>query len=456
MPPPSTPPGGSAGGGAGRAVTLAFSEVMKALTGLATQAAVSVSGLANGFRSQAAPAVRPVSIGNYVQAGQAAQNARQAVTLGGGTDQAAGRAATAAFTESLKALNGPAADAGKSLTGVASGFRTLALTAVQSVVGMHLMRTAISALQSSVVQFVEKANPAAVIRFKLAVDDLNGVIGRILVPVLETATGLVRRMADHLYAFSPAAKTLIAGLVGAGVGLAVAIGVATVATVVWTAAVYLFTNAATLGLSSIVQILGSVLSVSAGVTAGFALAVGTMDQFKTVMDTLMPLVGQTLDALASAILPLVQAVLPLVIAGVEVFGAMVEKLIPIIRVVAVVIGALAEGFLLVTEVILRSLGFLQGAKGPDRAPSAVRHAQTGDIGGFINKQYQRSLEGGGGDKKDVAAGHLEKIKDAVEAIERFLINAKEAGGQAIDKVKQVTQYDPLVQGVRFAMRQLGI
>ncbi len=84
---------------------------------------------------------------------------------------------------------------------------TAALNLVQApalaIVGaLKGMRDSMTALGSSVAEFVQLASPVHVQRFKIAADDLTASIGKILIPVMEFATKLTRRFADVIFTLS--------------------------------------------------------------------------------------------------------------------------------------------------------------------------------------------------------------------------------------------------------------
>lgn len=63
----------------------------------------------------------------------------------------------------------------------------------------------------AIASFVGLVSPGTVYRFQLAMRDLGATIGRILIPVLEHATQIIRTLADVIMSLPPGLKDFIAG-----------------------------------------------------------------------------------------------------------------------------------------------------------------------------------------------------------------------------------------------------
>lgn len=101
----------------------------------------------------------------------------------------------------------------KSGVGVATAVGQGSVTGVLSSMGPHgaIVAGAINAVQAfgdTVLKFVGAANPAVVEQLNLAFEDINGVIGRFLVPVIERVTPWIRMFGDFLASILPNAQEL--------------------------------------------------------------------------------------------------------------------------------------------------------------------------------------------------------------------------------------------------------
>jgi hypothetical protein len=94
--------------------------------------------------------------------------------------------------------------------------------------GTAAFQAGINAIQSTLVGFVAKANPAAAIRFNLALDDLQATIGRAMLPALDQFTRLLRGIGSAFNGLDGNGQKLIAGIAAGTVGL-IAFGAAALA-----------------------------------------------------------------------------------------------------------------------------------------------------------------------------------------------------------------------------------
>ncbi len=139
-----------------------------------------------------------------------------AMSLLGGSAKADAVAPGALGADAMAKLAGAAGGAAKAVVPVAEGLGAVAtkcnpvvagLTAVWNGLGNLVgvfgeIKNAATSLGNAVAPFVRLANPGLVQRFTLASDDLTASIGRALMPVMEHATLIVRRVADAFMALS--------------------------------------------------------------------------------------------------------------------------------------------------------------------------------------------------------------------------------------------------------------
>lgn len=111
------------------------------------------------------------------------------------TGMASGQLPAAGFANAMQGLMKPmqgvmamAGGVGAAISGVTGGFQQ-----------------AFGAIQGA----VAKADPAAAMKFQIALDDLTATMGQIVAPVLKAGTGLIRKFADMLMTMQPAFKPLI-------------------------------------------------------------------------------------------------------------------------------------------------------------------------------------------------------------------------------------------------------
>lgn len=156
---------------------------------------------------------------------------------------------------------------------------------------MQVLDTAISAVQTNVVRFVSKANPAAVQLFTMAIDDLQAVIGQALLPVLKIATDVFRSVGSMIYGLNGEGKKLIAAVAAGTIGL-IAFG----------AAMVLIQTITTGGIMPIIGALTGVLGGFFAVFQGGAIK-SAIDRVMKILGGVMEQVGAAIDRLAPAMEP---------------------------------------------------------------------------------------------------------------------------------------------------------
>lgn len=316
----------------------------------------------------------------------------------------------------------------------------------------HALQRSISAIQSQIVSFVQMANPAAVIRFRFAWEDLQGTIGRLLLPVLNNLTLVIQKLADYLHAASGPAKGLTAVLITIGVVTAAVTGGLmgmTGALVVLKFVLDAFTG----GISAVVGLIGAAVGALAagGIGAvGMGLAVTPFEQLKQIIDQIGPPILKIFEMVGNAVMQFAGGALPGIINAIQAAVAGVNAILGslggagnVFEVIGQFVGSfiqyLATGFQFVSVVVatfvdvLRTLGeillpnvnligslssgldrlmavmkaisiVLAGEEGqqqtapPPKAPPAVRQATSQSISSFITKAYVSAFSvGGGGD-----------------------------------------------------------
>lgn len=219
---------------------------------------------------------------------------------------------------------------------------------------------AIIGMGNEFASFVAKSNPAAVIRFRLAVDDLQAVFGRALEPAFERVTLIVRKLADAFISLSPLAQQFAGGAAaGAALGTVVVAITAVVKSLI-----------ASLGPLPII------FGALAGALAGVAGTMSTIGELSKALDAVFQAFGQTIEAMAKVIVPIAASILvPAfnLIAGVMKFvGAVAESLANVA--IPVLIGKL---FLLIQAKVLAGIaattlaGHIQGLRASLQAAIAV-------------------------------------------------------------------------------------
>lgn len=138
----------------------------------------------------------------------------------------------------------------------------------------------ISSVQSQIAGFVQKLNPGYLIRWNLAVDDLQATIGRALLPLLEQATAAVRQIGSVINGLNGSGQDAIRAFAGGIVALkGIAAGAAAVVTVL------------TGGLAP-------ALAAIVGGTIGLA---STSEAAKKVFDRITLVIGGTTEQIGEAL-----------------------------------------------------------------------------------------------------------------------------------------------------------
>lgn len=320
----------------------------------------------------------------------------------------------------------------------------------------------LAALQTHVVGFVAKANPAAAIRLNLALDDLQATIGRALIPAINQFTRLLRGVGAAFNGLDTNGRTLVASIAAGTVGL-IAFGAAAQAFQTIASGGVLPVLSALAGafggfafvsgeLGPVMQELGSLFSgalnhfgaVVAGFAGGEAVA-AVVTALAEVAGVLVDVAGTVLGSLMpafNAFASLVQVFTPIITTAAGAFGSLLNA----------VVGMWAEGVVLAVEtaapyllafgqlaidvskmiyegwrsllsyigINLPEFGSTNAPKGdtPDNTGAAARRTSTGNVSDVLQRAREAAFGAGTGkvDKQDKANTHLANIEDEAKKI----------------------------------------
>lgn len=258
------------------------------------------------------------------------------------------------------------------------------------------LEKAITSFGGQVARFVSQASPAHMLKWNMAIADLQAVIGRALLPVMERLTQMVRKLADAFVNLSPEAQKLAVGLgVGSGLGAAIA-GVAAAAKLLM----------ATFG--RVPVLIGTLVASFVGVMT-------TMDSGRSLMKAFNGLLRATITLFES----LARVLVPLLDYGLT---PVLDALAGAIQDVSAAVESLVDA--------ARSLFGLEPVSRTDRSSvgAAVRGAQIGDVQGFINRAYTSAFQGG---VNSIEAQQLEELKGLRRDIrERGIVPGTDTFGSA--------------------------
>lgn len=322
------------------------------------------------------------------------------------------------------------------------------------------LQRGISAIQSQIVQFVQFANPAAVIQFRLAWESLQGVIGQSLTPVLQSFTVIIQQLANYLNATDSSGKALIAVLAVLGVVTGVVIGGITgmsAALVVFKLAM----DVATGGLTAIASAIGLVVG---GLTAAGSLTVAfsPLNALKGIANSVGPpimmfvqMIGSLVEAFASGVVPgiisaldslgealkvvlssfgdggelfktlgeMIGTSLQMVALSIQfgsyvfqsfasVFKSLVQILSSGVDVVGLFSGGLENLMVWLKAASMILAGNIGGQNdGPGKAPPGARQATSQNISSFITKSYVSALQGGTGGEQGFRNGVIQNLAE---------------------------------------------
>lgn len=213
---------------------------------------------------------------------------------------------------------------------------------------------AVGAMGSAVSDFVKLANPIYVVKFNMAMEDLTASIGKILTPVLEASTAIVRAFADVIFKLSDPLQRVMSA----------------------------FFDPLTKVLPSLVDAMSPFIEIFTELANVFATVM------KPIMEAMIPIVVNVATAIAS----ITAAVsLPLLITLFTVAASAVVTLVavfgPFIAILAAVGWAIKKLFFLVTDAL--GLGGTKASGGSVGA--AVRPATIGSVEDYGKKAQQAAF-----------------------------------------------------------------
>lgn len=224
----------------------------------------------------------------------------------------------------------------------------------------------ISQIQSQVVSFVAKANPAAAQRWSLAVDDFMAVMGRAFVPLLEEAGKIVRTVADAFASLSPE---------GQG-----------------------FTRAMS-GVSAVLSTVGEVVKRIAPAFVRVGEVLGPV--FTAVEKAFKSLAGAAGEGLALFITGLARAI---------------QVVTPLIELFAKAVEVLADALGMVLSEANKAAGSADGFKPGASRGAAVRQASITDLNSSINRQYTSAFSIGSDPQTKTAKNTEQTAKNTGDMI----------------------------------------
>ena len=138
--------------------------------------------------------------------GGAASAARSgAATANAGTAGSAAPSGFAGFAEALQGMIPTVTQLTNGVDAASAAFKATALSVVNAT-------QAVIDFGKQISKYVQLASPAHVVRFTAALDDMNAMIGRGLVPVMELVTKVIRNVADSMGALAPIGANIARGL----------------------------------------------------------------------------------------------------------------------------------------------------------------------------------------------------------------------------------------------------
>ncbi len=206
---------------------------------------------------------------------------------------------------------------------------------------LSMLDTAIASINQNITRFVALANPAAVMRFQLAVNDLYAVIGRALAPALDVMTGFIRSLGSAIYGTTAQGRTLIAAIAAGTVGM-IAFGAAMAA----------FEAIATGG---VMPIIGALIGALGGMAAVTGMLNPLMESLAPILSGLMDQLGGVLGVLigvVQGVLPALQESITNGIKLIAYLGTALERMAPAIGAFVDVIVEIGKAFQPVGEFLI--------------------------------------------------------------------------------------------------------
>lgn len=203
----------------------------------------------------------------------------------------------------------------------------------------------VGAFTHSIQSFVEVADPGRAFLFTLAVRDLMGSIGQLLIPAMEAATQIVRMFADNVTSMGGGTRRVVSAV-------AVAAGVATAAAVAFAAL-----GAAIILAGGPITMLAAAFGSAAGGLAFFSVmdeTGKTMKALGSIFESFMVVVNAVGDVLYDEAMSLLPVVRELALLVAQTSLALAGLLLPVVR-------EMLNGGIKITAAIATVLGELIGA-----------------------------------------------------------------------------------------------
>jgi len=288
------------------------------------------------------------------------------------------------FTKGIDALNAP----------------------VLAVVGsLKHFRDSVGAIGSAVSEFVQLASPIHVVRFNLAMQDLTASIGKILIPVLDASTVVVRAFADVIFRLSSPLQNLVKVILDPFVK-----EVPQLLTI----------------LTPIIDLIGTFVNI---------LATG----LQPVMKLLVPLLEGMTVAFAAIVAP---AVIPAVIGVVAALAGVFATLLVVMSPVIALFAAIGYAFQKLTTYLAKLLGIT--SLGGGSVGAAVRPATIGSVEEYGRKAQQAAFSlGTAADPATRTANGIDEliklVQSRVDEVMRVLDNLPQ---KAYELFKTLFQESP--------------
>lgn len=334
-----------------------------------------------------------------------------------------------------------------SLTASISKLQTAAGTATSTLDALT------ASISSSVGRFVELYNPAAIIRFELAVKDLNAVLGRALMPLLERFTVVIRQIGNAIAGLSPGGTKMIAVLAAVGVGLATATAAtgvffatmsgAIIGLTVLAGALGTATAIATAGISLIAGAIAGLVTAAATGAAAFGFVGSEMIALKTTFQEVTRLAGSAFESLSRGLDQILKSLKPLtdalseyalasfeqfttsVIVLMDAFVLGIELMRPQIQLATMLISNMTMVIRALTTAVRYFLGIETGFRPGSAEGAAVRNVRFGSPEDAWREAVKASFSLGNAAKPDPAtksANHLQNIEIYIRELRDFVIN----------------------------------
>jgi methyl-accepting chemotaxis protein len=277
------------------------------------------------------------------------------------------------------------------------------------------LKAGIAEVNSQVVSFVSKLNPAFINRWNLAVDDLYATVGRSLVPALQQATSVVRRIGDAFASLDADGKDFVSLLLTGGSAFST-FGAALEKVLPPLVSIF----------NSLGKAANAMLSALEPVTTLVTdLAGAVLNQLADSLEAIIPLIelvgagmkvmGQIFESLYRGGMVLVRSVLQPVSGWLDSADTGIRTVIEQVTIYLKAFGEVIE------EYVLGPLRDMTGAEtgvAKSSVGAASRSTSVGDQMSFINKSFASAFGASAGvqteDQKRTALA--KQVADAVEEI----------------------------------------